>query len=172
MKHLQFTEMIDKEVYDVITALRGPDCQMLDRALKWVITGRIRFYVLPKCLGRFVQRRDIRADSSWAKAHRDWDKAIEAGVPCHSLVHWADHADAALEAIRKLCLADACDVVRRDEIYIMFDLLNAACTALSPCRPCADPGRVAEAAQFVHTQLTRLQAITDGLAQSQEVTNE
>jgi len=169
MKHLQFTEMTAEKVYDVMTAVRGPDCQVLARALKWVVTGRIRFYVFRECCGHTVMRRDIRADSSWAKAHRDWDRAVEAGVPWHSLMHWADHADLTLRTIHELCLTDTCDVVRRDEIHIMCDLLNAARKALDPY---AQPGLRAQAAQFVHTRLTRLQAITDSLAQSQEVTNE
>lgn len=170
MKRLQFTEMTD-EVYDVMTALRGPDCEVLAHALKWVITGRIRFYVLPQIhTFPLVTRCDACADASWAQVHRDWDKAVEVGVPWFSLDHWIGHAELALRTIHDLCLTDTCDVARQDEIHIMFDLLNAARTALDPH---ADTDKVVtQAAQFVHTQLSRLQAITDGLAQSQEATSE
>ena len=162
MKRLQLTKMTPR-VYDVMTAMRGPDCQVLARALKWVITGRIRFYVMRERSEYTVIRRDMGADASWEKAHRDWDKAVEAGVPSFGLDHWTGHAELALRTIRKLCLTDTCDVVRRNEIHIMFDLLNAARTALD-IRAC--PDKIARAAQFGHTQLTRLQAITDDLARA------
>jgi len=126
MKKVDLALLTPKGQYDIATALRGPDSRAVSKALKWPITGRIRYYVT-LCEGAAV-RSDITYEMDWDEAQ---DKI------CHStdylndgsLRHWANHSTIALGHIRRVCFPydeswTRLDGLRISEIEAMLSLLS------------------------------------------------
>jgi len=142
MKFLELPPRMTEPVCAVMCALRAPDDRLLSEAFKWLITGRIRFYISYDEPGgdMYVVRGDTHSFQGRAYSNmlvRDWDDFClsyevatrNRGVAEHivhrqGLFHWTGHARKAILALGELCLEDG-DDLRKREFGVMIDLLDA-----------------------------------------------
>lgn len=114
----------DHDTWRIVAALRGPDNPLVADAFKWLVTGRIRFYLLPASSAWAVIRGDNSQRHQWDHIHNAWDYLVEHvdEVPAPAVYHWSNHAIDALESVRRLYCKQ--DKKRQHEIDLLVRMLS------------------------------------------------